>query len=73
MVEKARQAARAALPDIDRILEVYGGKRLSEDVDALGSLTVETTAEGVRALADSEHVKAVLEDQPIFRSPQPRG
>jgi hypothetical protein len=72
IVEKTRQAARAALPDIDRILKIYGGSRLSEDVDALGSLTVETTAEGVRALADSEHVKAILEDQPILRPPQPR-
>jgi lysophospholipase L1-like esterase len=68
-LEQIRQASRAALPDIDRILERYHGQRLSEDVDALGSITVETTAEGIRALAASEHVKAIFEDQSIFQLP----
>jgi hypothetical protein len=42
-----------------------GGERLTDDVDVLGSITVETTAEGIKALAASEHVKAILEDQSI--------
>jgi hypothetical protein len=66
MIEKVRQASRSALPEIDRILEPYEGRRLSEDVDALGSIIVETTAEGIRALAASDQVKALLEDQPIL-------
>jgi hypothetical protein len=33
--------------------------------NALGSIPVETTARGIAALAASEHVKAILEDQPI--------
>jgi hypothetical protein len=70
-IESVRQASRAMLPEIDRILEHYDGKRLSKDVDALGSITVETTVEGIKALAASEHVKAILEDRSIFQLPQP--
>jgi hypothetical protein len=40
---------------------------LSKSPNALGSLTVETTAAGVSALARSKWVKAVVEDQPIER------
>ena len=66
-IERFRQFSRDTLPEIDHILEQYDGKRLSQDVDALGSISVETTAEGIRALASSEHVKAVFEDQPIIK------
>jgi hypothetical protein len=68
-VERLRNAARASLPEIDRLLACYQGKRLSEDVDALGSITVEAAAEGIRALAESEQVKAILEDQSILSRP----
>jgi len=69
MLEKVRQAAASALPFIDEILERYDGKRLADSVNALGSIPVETTAAGIRALAASEYVKAVLEDQPISSLP----
>ncbi len=65
-IEKVRQASRSSLPNIDQILARYGGTRLSEEVDALGSITVEASAEGIKALADSEHVKSIFEDQAIF-------
>lgn len=65
-IEKVRQAVRSSLPAIDQILATYNGQRLSEDVDAVGSITVESTAEGIKALADSDHVKAIFEDQAIF-------
>jgi hypothetical protein len=35
-------------------------------VDALGSLPVETTPAGIRALADAEGVKAILENQMVM-------
>ena len=60
-----RKFAEKALPEIDAILAQDGGMRLSKEVNALGSLSVETTPRGVAALAASEHVKAVLEDQAI--------
>ena len=68
-IQRVREASRSALPEIDLILTCHHGKRLSDDVDALGSITVETTAEGIKELSASEHVKAILEDQPIFQLP----
>ncbi len=67
IIEEVRLASRSSLPDIDRILALHDGKRLSDDVDALGSIVVETTAEGIKALATSEHVKAILEDKSIWQ------
>lgn len=64
-IEAIREVATASLPAIDGILASFGGRRLTEGPDALGSVLVETTPACVRALAASEHVKAILEDQPI--------
>lgn len=64
-VEAVRQRARAALSEIDGILERSGGHLLTRDADALGSVPVEATVAGVRALATSERVKAILEDAPL--------
>ncbi|SRR5712692_7188798 len=63
-IEAVRQSAEQALGEIDGILARFDGRRLA-DVNALGSISVETTARGIAALAASEHVKAILEDQPI--------
>jgi hypothetical protein len=71
-IQRVREVSRSALPYIDMILSRHQGKRLSEDVDALGSITVETTAAGIRDLSASEYVKAILEDQPIFQLPSKR-
>ncbi len=65
IARETRLAANAGLAEIDRVLVRYGGKRLVESADALGSIAVETTAAGVVALATIPGVKAVLEDQPI--------
>jgi hypothetical protein len=64
-VKAARTSAERALPDIDKILKKHDGRRLARRPNALGSLPVETTAAGIRALARSRWVQAVLEDQPI--------
>ena len=66
-VESAKRLTQRALSGIDRILADHSGKRLSKSPNALGSLTVETTAAGVSALARSKWVKSVVEDQPIER------
>jgi hypothetical protein len=60
------KAAEAALPQIDRILERFDGHRIGERPDALGAIQVETTPDGVKALAASDCVKAILENQKIF-------
>jgi hypothetical protein len=64
-MEAVRQSAQSALPEIDRILEDSDGKRLSNEINALGSIAVETTTDGIFSLAKSDHVKAILEDQSI--------
>jgi hypothetical protein len=62
---EVRERAAIALPEIDRILEEHDGKRLAGAVSSLGVVPVVSTAAGLRALAECEHVKAILEDQPI--------
>jgi thioesterase domain-containing protein len=66
-IDSVKRLAQRALPDIDRILGDHGGRRLSKSPNALGGLTVETTAAGVAALACSHWVKSVMEDQPLKR------
>ena len=63
-IASIRNAANTALRDIDAILDRHEGKRLSEP-NALGSVPVETTADGIRALADSSLVQTILEDQSV--------
>jgi len=53
------------LEELDRILGQHEGKRLAESPNALGCVPIEATREGVLAVAESELVEAVLEDQPI--------
>ena len=64
-VAAVRRSAATALPEIDRLLGQFDGKRLADGVDALGASPVETTAEGVNALAALDQVKVIVEDQPV--------
>ena len=64
-VEASRKSAERALTDIDTILKRHDGRRLARRPNALGSMPVETTAAGIKALASSRWVQAILEDQPI--------
>ena len=64
-IEEIRKSAEPAIADIDDILKHFGGRRLGNSPDALGSIPVESTAAGIAALAASKHVKAILEDQAI--------
>ena len=63
-IKAVRRSAETVLPEIDRLLEQFDGRRLADEVSALGSIPVETTAEGVNALAALEQVKVIVEDQP---------
>jgi hypothetical protein len=65
IIAEAKSAADSALPDIASVLRKYGGTRLRESSDALGTIPVETTPAGVRALADMSAVQSILEDQPL--------
>jgi hypothetical protein len=59
------EQAEAALPEVDRVLRQFGGKRLPGAMDALGGIAVETTPAGIHGLASLQGVKAVLQDQQI--------
>jgi hypothetical protein len=65
MIEQIRHAAAPALLELDDILKHYNGKRLAAGVNALGAVPIETTAAGIHALAASERVAAILEDQTL--------
>lgn len=64
-VRSIRQTAGMALQEVDTILERFDGKRLTDNANALASILVEATPAGIRALANSKHVKAIFEDQAI--------
>jgi len=64
-VEGMHKAGMDALGEIEGILKEFHGKLLSEHPDALGSIHVEATADGIRALAESDWVKTIFEDQKI--------
>jgi hypothetical protein len=65
VADAIHRSAEKLLPEIDRILARFDGHRLAEHPNALGAIPVELNADGVIALADSDHVKAILEDQPV--------
>ncbi len=67
-IKSTRESVAEILPDIDRILKRHHGKRLKSEIDALSAVPVITTAAGIDALTTSAHVKAILEDQPLFRA-----
>ena len=71
-IEAIRSSSQDSLVEIDEILSRFGGSRLAPRVNALGSITVETTPRGIEALATSAEVKAILEDQGISPLPKPK-
>ncbi|WP_407895955.1 hypothetical protein [Scytonema sp. NUACC26] len=64
-MEGIRNSATQALSYIKKIIQDFGGQELAERPDALGSIPIEISAAGVKALAASDAVKAVLEEQEI--------
>jgi hypothetical protein len=66
-MQAIRDSAEKALGDIDSIIKNFDGQPLVEHPDLLGSIPIEITAAGVNALAKSDAVKAVIEDQAIHQ------
>lgn len=65
MIQSVRNSANQAFANITNILQNFEGKTLTEQPDLLGSISIEITAPGVTALAQSDAVKTIIEDQPI--------
>jgi hypothetical protein len=64
-VAEARTRTEETFSEVDAVLAQTGGRRLTERGNALGFIVVETTVEGITAIADLNWVGTVLEDQPI--------
>ena len=71
VIRAVRAAAASAMSELEPQLEAFGGRWLAELPDALGSVPVEITPGGLVELALSEHVRAILEDQPVAALPRP--
>ena len=65
-MQALRESAEEAFNNIRVIIEKFNGKLLRESPDLLGSMPIEINAAGVNALAASDFVKAVIEDQAIY-------
>ena len=66
LLDAREDAVRAALDDIEHVLHRHGGHRIpGTEIGALGSIAVETTPAGIRALAECPGVRTVLEDQTV--------
>ncbi len=65
LTEAMQRSVEAAADDIAEVLEKFGGRRLEHQLDTLGSLAVETTPAGIKALSECPRVRARLEDQSI--------
>jgi hypothetical protein len=58
-------AASVPLEEVDRLLERSGGRLLAARPHLFGSIPVEARASALLALAESKHIRALLEDQPL--------
>lgn len=65
LTETMQRSVEAAADDITEILKKFGGRRRGRQLDTLGSLVVETTPAGIKALSECPRVRAILEDQSI--------
>jgi hypothetical protein len=48
-----------------KIIEDFNGHKLAEQADLLGSIPIEISVAGIKALTESDAVKSILEDQAI--------
>lgn len=64
--EAVQRAAEQKLNRIRTILEAHQGQLLAERPNVLGAIPIEITVAGVYALAESDVVKLIVENQGIF-------
>jgi hypothetical protein len=65
-INEVRTRADRAFGHIDGIIQRFNGQPLVQRPDLLGAIPIEITVAGVKALAESGAVKAVIEDQAIY-------
>ena len=64
-VAVVRAAGVSALPQIDRVLVQFGGRRVSASASAVRTLLVDATPAALHALSALPEVEAILENQPL--------
>ena len=64
-----RIACRPVLVDMDEVLAKWGGRRLDDEVSALGTVAIEATPAGIKILANLKDVQTVIEDQNVSLFP----
>ncbi|MBF2085417.1 hypothetical protein [Thermoleptolyngbya sp. C42_A2020_037] len=64
-IARIRTAAQRSLEEIRPILEAFHANLLAPSPDAVGAVPVEIDAAGIPALAQSNRVRTILEDQEI--------
>lgn len=62
---QAKAATRNVSNEMDGVLKRFGGRRFDIEAGAIGAIAVETTPDGIRAIAALDDVSAVVEDQPL--------
>ena len=65
-MQAIRESAEQSLEKIEGIIKDFEGKPLVAHPNVLGSIPIEITAAGVNAIAESDAVKAVIENQGIY-------
>jgi len=65
ILREARTRTEETFAEIDQVLAGTGGQRLTAGGNALGFIVVETTANGIAAIANLGWVGSVMEDQAI--------
>ena len=51
---------------VDRLIEDFDGKKLATNPDVFGAIPIEITPPGIQALALSDAVKVIIENQKIY-------
>lgn len=65
VMKNIRQSSSEALKRINKIIKDFEGRKLTKQVNSLGSIPIEITVAGVDALAESDAVRFIIEDQGI--------
>lgn len=64
-IQRIQESTEQALVEVNSILDRFDSIRLTERPDALGSISVEATPAGIKAIAALKCVAVVIEDQEI--------
>lgn len=65
-IQAMQESVKQSWEIVDRIVRDFNGKTLAQSPDALGAIPIEITPDGIKALASSDAVKAIMESDRIY-------